>query len=131
VAEHGCKWRSLPTQFGNGHTIHARMNRWSKNGVLDRVFEQLQRERILRVKVEAVGPGSPSAKVHPDGTGARQKTPQRPWASPEADGTPGFMGLPRMLERPLPSRDPRATRPMHHKAASSWTEYRNPATAQP
>jgi len=119
VAEHGCKWRSLPTQFGNWHTIYTRMNRWSKNGVLDRVFEQLQRDRILRIKVEAVGPGSPSAKVHPDGTGAQQKTPQRPWANPEADGTPGFIWLPRMLERPLPSRDPRATRPTHRKAASS------------
>ena len=39
VAEHGCKWRGLPAQFGNWHTIYTRMNRWSKNGVLDRVFE--------------------------------------------------------------------------------------------
>ena len=39
VAEHGCKWRGLPPRFGNWHTIYMRMNRWSKNGVLDRVFE--------------------------------------------------------------------------------------------
>ena len=31
-----------------------RMNRWSKSGVLDRVFEQLQRQRIVRLKLEAV-----------------------------------------------------------------------------
>ena len=36
------------------HTIYTRMNRWSKNGVLDRVFECLQREQILRIKLEAV-----------------------------------------------------------------------------
>ena len=42
VAEHGCKWRGLPKRFGNWHTIYTRMNRWSKAGVLDRVFEQLQ-----------------------------------------------------------------------------------------
>ncbi len=42
VAEHGCKWRGLPKRFGNWHTIYTRMNRWSKLGVLDRVFEQLQ-----------------------------------------------------------------------------------------
>ncbi len=42
VAEHGCKWRGLPKRFGNWHTIYTRMNRWTKAGVLDRMFEQLQ-----------------------------------------------------------------------------------------
>ena len=74
VAEHGCKWRGLPERFGNWHTIYTRMNRWSKNGVLDRVFEHLQREQIVRIKVEAMGLDSTSVKVHPDGTGARKKT---------------------------------------------------------
>ena len=37
VAEHGCKWRGLPKRFGNWHTIYTRMNRWSKNGMLDRI----------------------------------------------------------------------------------------------
>ncbi len=73
VAEHGCKWRGLPERFGNWHTIYTRMNRWSKNGVLDRVFEQLQRDQIVRIKVEAFGLDSASIKVHPDGTGARKK----------------------------------------------------------
>ena len=27
VAEQGCKWRGLPTRFGNWHTIYTRMNR--------------------------------------------------------------------------------------------------------
>ena len=40
VAEHGCKWRGLPARYGNWHTIYMRMNRWSKSGVLDRVFER-------------------------------------------------------------------------------------------
>lgn len=39
VAEHGCKWRGRPKSFGNWHTIYTRMNRWSKLGMLDRVFE--------------------------------------------------------------------------------------------
>ncbi len=50
------------------------MNRWSKKGVLDRVFEQLQRDQIVRIGVEALGLDSTSVKVHPDGTGARRKT---------------------------------------------------------
>jgi transposase len=82
VAEQGCKWRGLPKQFGNWHTIYTRMNRWSKSGVLDRVFEKLQREQILRIKVEAVALDSTSVKVHPDGTGALKKrtTGHRPVA---------------------------------------------------
>jgi transposase len=73
VAEHGCKWRGLPKRFGNWHTIYTRMNRWSKNGVLDRVFEQLQREQIVRLKIEAVKLDSTTVKVHPDGMGALKK----------------------------------------------------------
>jgi transposase len=41
VAEHGCKWRGLPRHFGNWHTVYTRMNRWSKAGVLDRIFARL------------------------------------------------------------------------------------------
>ena len=100
VAEHGCKWRGLPRRFGNWHTIYTRMNRWSKAGVLDRLFEQLQQAQVVRIKIEAVSLDSTSIKVHPDGTGALKKTGHRPSASPAADGTPRFIWLPRMLARP-------------------------------
>ncbi|MEQ1848740.1 MAG: IS5 family transposase [Nitrospira sp.] len=73
VAEQGCKWRGLPQQFGNWHTIYTRMNRWAKSGVLDRVFTQLQQAQIIRVKIEAVALDSTIVKVHPDGTGAFKK----------------------------------------------------------
>ena len=99
VAEHGCKWRGLPSRFGRWHTIYTRMNRWSKNGVLDRVFEHLQKEQLVRIKLEAVSMDSTIVKVHPDGTGARKKTVPRPSASPAGDGPPRFIWLPRMLER--------------------------------
>src|ERR1700722_495386 len=77
VAEQGCKWRGLPKRFGPWHTIYMRMNRWAKNGVLDRVFEQLQLEQIVRIKIEAFSLDSTSVKVHPDGTGALKKTDHR------------------------------------------------------
>ena len=76
VAEQGCKWRGLPKRFGRWHTIYVRMNRWAKNGVLDRVFEQLQLEQIVRIRIEAISLDSTSVKVHPDGTGALEKGPQ-------------------------------------------------------
>lgn len=81
VAEQGCKWRGLPKRFGNWHTIYTRMNRWSKNGVLDRVFAQLQKEQIVRIKIEAISLDSTIVKVHPDDTGALKKTAHKPSAS--------------------------------------------------
>ena len=54
VTENGCKWRALPEAYGNWHTIYVRMNRWSKNGVLSRVFAALQTEGIIQINVEVV-----------------------------------------------------------------------------
>ncbi len=99
VAEQGCKWRGLPSRFGNWHSIYTRMNRWAKSGVVDRVFEKLQTEQIVRIKIEAFSLDSTSVKVHPDGTGALKKTDLRPSANLAADGTQRFIWLPRMLER--------------------------------
>ena len=104
VAEHGCKWRGLPKRFGNWHSIYVRMNRWAKSGVLDRVFEQLQLQQIVRIRIEAFSLDSTSVKVHPDGTGALKKTDPRLSESPAEDGTPRFIWLPRMLGRPSVSR---------------------------
>jgi transposase len=70
VVENGCKWRALPKYFGNWHSIYTRMNRWSKSGVLDRVFARLQTEQILAIHIEHICLDSPTIKVHPDGTGA-------------------------------------------------------------
>ena len=100
IAEQGCKWRGLPERFGKWHSVYTRLNRWSKNGVLERVFETLQQEQIVRLKIEAFCLDSTSVKVHPDGTGALKKTARKPSASPAADGTPRFIWLPRMIERP-------------------------------
>jgi len=99
VAENGCKWRGLPKRFGNWHTIYMRMNRWAKNGVLDGIFEALQRENIIQIRVEAVSVDSTIVKVHPDGTGALKKTVHKPLANREEDGLPKFIWLPRVLEQ--------------------------------
>ncbi len=99
VAEHGCKWRRLPPRFGKWHSVYTRMNRWAKNGVLDRVFEKLQTEQIVRIKIEAFSLDSTSVKVHPEGTGALKQTAPRLSANLAVGGTPKFIWLPRMLER--------------------------------
>lgn len=104
VAENGCKWRALPKCFGNWHTIYTRMNRWAKAGVLDRLFEELQHQQLVRIRIEAVSLDSTIVKVHPDGTGALKKTARKPSVAPEVDGQPKFVWLPRMLG--APSRSP-------------------------
>ena len=100
VAEQGCKWRGLPKSMGNWHTIYTRMNRWSKAGVLDRVFTRLQQEQILAVRIECVSLDSTTVKVHPDGTGALKKAVRRPSGDPAVDAPPRFIWLPRMLGAP-------------------------------
>jgi len=89
VAEHGCKWRGLPKRFGNWHTIYTRMRRWAKAGVLDKMFQELQREQVVRIRIEAVSLDSTSIKVHPDGAGALKKRPavhrQIPWRMEHQD----------------------------------------------
>jgi transposase len=99
VAENGCKWRALPKRYGNWHTIYTRMNRWAKAGVLDRLFEELQHQQLVRIKIEAVSLDSTIVKVHPDGTGALKKTAPKPSDDRAADGPRRFIWLPRMLER--------------------------------
>jgi transposase len=96
MVEHGCKWRGLPKHFGNWHTIYTRMNRWSKAGVLDRVFARLQQEQILTISREHVCLDSTTIKVHPDGTGALKKTGRKPSGVPAADAPPRFIWLPRV-----------------------------------
>lgn len=65
VAENGCKWQSRPREFGYWHSIYTRMSRWNKNGVLDRIFERLPRERLLFVKIESISLDSTALRCTP------------------------------------------------------------------
>ena len=97
VAEQGCKWRGLPKRFGNWHSIYTRLNRWSKSGVLQRVFARLQAQQIILIKIEAVSLDSTMVKVHPDGTGALKKTARKPSGKAGEAGPPKFIWWPQML----------------------------------
>src|ERR1041385_8804351 len=93
VAEQGCKWRGLPKELGNWHTIYTRMNRWSKAGVLDRVFTRLQQEHILTLQINVVALDSTTVKVHPDGAGALKKPAPKPSVVPAGVTPPRFIWL--------------------------------------
>ena len=95
IAENGCKWRALAEALWQlAYDLYPH-ECWAKAGVLDRLFEELQREQLIRIKIEAVSLDSTIVKVHPDGTGALKKTAPKPSANPEADGQPKFIWLPR------------------------------------
>ena len=96
VLENGCQWRAVPRTFGNWHTVYLRLARWSKAGVIERVFARLQAEQILAIRIEAVGLDSTSMKVHPDGTGARKKRGRKPSADHAAGAPPKFIWSPRL-----------------------------------
>lgn len=97
MAENGCKWRGLPAHFGKWSTIYARMSRWSKSGVLRRVFEALKEQ--MNIPPAALSLDSTSIKVHPDGTGALKKTARSPSEDLAADGTPKFICLRPMIAK--------------------------------
>ena len=102
VTANGCKRRALPAHYGPWHTVYTRMSRWAQAGVLDRLFEHLQRQRLMRVRIEAISLDSTLVEVHPDGTGALEKADPRPSAAAGAAGAPSFIGLPRPREMSSP-----------------------------
>jgi len=75
------------------------MNRWSKNGVLQCLFEALQQENIIGIRVEAIYLDSTSVKVHPDGAGALKKAANRELAAREGDSRQKFIWSPHLTVR--------------------------------
>ena len=60
------------------------------------MFERLQRERLMHVRIDAVSLDSTIMKVHPDGTCAPKKTVPRSSARAGAAGLPNFIWLPQV-----------------------------------
>ena len=100
VMENGCKWRSLPSEYGNWHTIYVRINRWAKSGLLQKIFLYLQKIGVISIKTKIVALDSTSVKVHHDGMGALKKPESNPSANRGADTTPKFIWSPHLIETP-------------------------------
>ena len=96
--ENGCKWRKMPANYGKWNSIYQRARRWSRSGVMGRVFIALQREQIIKIRIERISLDSTSIKVHPDAHGASKKTESNVSEKVEEDGIPNFMWVPLMIE---------------------------------
>lgn len=80
VARTGCPWRDLPRQFGSWNSVYQRFARWSRNGVWQRVFEELAREADF----EEVFIDSTIVRAHQHAAGAAKKTATKRWGAREA-----------------------------------------------
>ena len=67
---------------------------------LAKIFERLQRERLISVKISVISLDSTCIKVHPDGMGALKKEVLNPSENPEEAGQPNFIWLPHPLNAP-------------------------------
>jgi transposase len=78
----GIPWRDLPAHFGNWHRVYVRFNRWSKQGIWQRIFEQLSRDSNNEyAMIDAT-----VVRAHRSAAGARKK---------------GEMPMPRKCDRAL------------------------------
>jgi transposase len=95
LAENDCKWWALPKRFGKWNTIYTRVNRWAKAGVLDRVFEQMQRLGVIRIKLEVTGIDGAVREDRPDDIRVPRKA-KRQSPTDLAAGPPKFIWVPRV-----------------------------------
>lgn len=51
-----------------------KFNRWSKNGTIQRIFDEMQKENMIDIRSDVLCIDSTSIKVHPDAAGARKSS---------------------------------------------------------
>ena len=72
IIENGCKWRALPKKYGNWHSVYMKFSRWSQNGAIRKIFEEMQETGLIDLNTDVLCIDSTSIKVHPDAAGARK-----------------------------------------------------------
>ena len=95
----GAPWRDLPECFGKWITVYQRFNRWSRNGVVERLFAALQEERIIAVEVRVLALDPTGVKVHQHAAASPKKGGSGPSGCPGEDGTPKFTWYPTVRAR--------------------------------
>ena len=101
MAENGCKWRAMPKEFGNWHSLYTKITRWAKNGVLKRIFEFLRGEGFGELEMSI---DSTIVKVHPHAAGALKKRGLNVLAAVAEDLHRNYIHCQQVNEQALPLR---------------------------
>ena len=51
-----------------------KFNRWSKNGTIQRIFDEIQKQNVIDIQGDILCLDSTSVKVHPNASGARKSS---------------------------------------------------------
>jgi transposase len=81
VLRSGAHWHDLPERYGKWKTVHTRFARWAKNGVWERVFEALIKDR----KNEYLMLDTTLVRAHQQAATGKGGTKIRLWGAPEED----------------------------------------------
>ena len=74
----GIPWRDLPERFGDWHRVYVRFNRWSKQGIWQKIFTQLAKDP----NNEYAMIDSTIVRAHRSAAGARKKGRKSPSRNP-------------------------------------------------
>lgn len=70
IARTGAPWADLPERFGKHNSVFQRFNRWSKKGVWQAVFEQLQDPDLEWLMIDAT-----IVRAHQHAAGQKKAAP--------------------------------------------------------
>jgi transposase len=70
IGENGCKWRSLPEEFGNWNSVFQRFKRWANKGVWQIIFNTL----AVSADTKWLMIDSTIVRAHQHSAGALKKT---------------------------------------------------------
>jgi transposase len=81
VVRSGAHWHDLPPRYGKWKSVHTRFARWAKNGVWERMFEVLIKDR----KNEYLMLDTTLVRAHQQAATGKGGTKIRLWGVPEED----------------------------------------------